>query len=203
MAEAFLTLNTVEELWVLPVPEPEAGTAWKKKWTVSASGAEAGTVAITINGKEYAAAVTAGMTAGAVAAAITARINSELAVPVYAEVDEGAPASFWVISSTTGVYGNDNTVSVKPEAAGVTVSTIEVTAGTGTVEIAPYLTALGETHYHLIASAFADAANIRASTEELESRYSAMRQIGGWMYLGLAGELGTKTGGDLQSMIKG
>jgi phage tail sheath gpL-like len=193
MAESFLSLNTTEELWALPVPEPEAGTAWKKKWTAAASGVQAGAVTVTVNGKDYAAAVSAGMTAADVAAAIIARVNAELALPVYAEAVEGDAASFWVISSVKGAGGNHNTVEVKPEAAGVTVNGGAATAGTGIVDIAPYLAALGETRYHFIASEFADTANIRAGADELESRFDAARQIGGRMYIALAGELGTKT----------
>jgi phage tail sheath gpL-like len=66
-----------------------------------------------------------------------------------------------------------------------------VAAGTGSVDIAPYLAGLGETRYHFIASDFSDAANVKTSANELESRFDAARQIGG--RIALAGERGTKT----------
>jgi phage tail sheath gpL-like len=193
MAETFLSINKVEELYVLPVPEPDAGTAWKKKFAIAASGVQAGAVTVEVNGKAYAAAVSAGASAAAVAAAITARINSELALPVSAEVDGTDAASVWITANVKGIYGNCNTVSLKPEAAGVTAAESAAEPGTGAVEIAPYLAALGETRYSFIASDFNDAENIRASADELESRFGAARQIGGRMYIPLAGELGTKT----------
>jgi phage tail sheath gpL-like len=193
MAETFLSLNKVEELWVLPVPEPEAGTAWKKRFTASADNALAGAVNVTVNGKTYAAAVTKGALAADVAAAVVARINSELTLPVSAEVDESDSASFWITSNAKGACGNGNTVTIESEASGVNVSEGATTQGTGVTSLAPYFAALGETRYNFFASDFNDALNIRASSDELESRYDAMRQIGGRMFIALTGALGTKT----------
>jgi phage tail sheath gpL-like len=193
MAETFLALNKVEELYVLPIPPPEAGTVWKKKFTVSAASAAAGRVAITVNGKTFSAAISAGADAEDVAAAIVARINSELTLPVIAETDVANEVSFFVLSNVKGAAANSNTVSITAEAAGVSVFEEDTTPGTGVTDIAPYLLGLGEVRYNFIASDFADDANIRAMADELESRYGAMRQIGGRAYIALTGELGSKT----------
>jgi len=190
MAETFLALNKVEELYVLPIPEPEAGTAWKKRFAVSASNAEPGAVNIKINGQAFEAAVTAGADAQAVAAAIVARINSELTLPVTAEVDA---ANITVMCNVKGIVGNSNTVSIESTAPGVTVEGGAITAGTGVTNIKPYLTGLGETRYNFFASDFSDSGSIKYSSDELESRFEAMRQIGGRMYIALTGKLGSKT----------
>jgi phage tail sheath gpL-like len=193
MAETFLSLNKVEELYVLPIPEPEAGTPWKAKFSVSASNVVTGAVYITINGQTYDAAVSAGSTAAAVAAAIVARINSELTLPVIAEVDTENASIVYVMSNVKGTAGNYNAVTIHAEAAGVTIGASQVTQGTGVTNIKPFLTGLGETRYNFIASHFDDIPNIKASSDELESRYEAMRQIGGRMYIALSGETGSKT----------
>jgi phage tail sheath gpL-like len=193
MAETFLAISKAEELRALPVPEPKAGTARKKKFTAAASGVQAGAVTVEVNGRSYAAAVSAGASAEEVAAAITARVNSELALPVSAEADETDSASVWITANVKGVYGNRNAVSVKSGAAGASVAESTVVPGTGVTEIAPYLAALGETRCNFMASDFSDAANIGASADELESRFGAARQIGGRMYIPLAGKLGTRT----------
>ena len=193
MAAAFLGLNTVEELWVLPIPEPEAGTAWKKGFTVAAENAQAGAVSIVINGKTYAAAVAKDAEAAEIAAAIVARINSELTLPVTAETDADNEAKLYISANVKGITGNNNSASIAAAASGVNVSENDTQAGTGVTEIAPFLAALGETRYNFIASDFADAVNITACADELESRYSAMRQIGGRMYIPLTGELGDKS----------
>jgi phage tail sheath gpL-like len=193
MAEAFLARNTVEELWALPVAEPEAGTAWKQKFTVAAPSAQAGSITVTINGVEYSAAVQAAASAQAIAAALVARINAETSLPVSAEIDGSTAEILWITATAKGAWGNDNTVTVVSEAEGVSVTDGGITAGAGVTALAPYFAGLGETRYNFIASGFQDAANIGASADELDSRYSAGRQIGGRMYLALTGELGAKT----------
>jgi len=190
MAETFLSLNKVEELYVLPIPEPEAGTAWKKKFTVSVTNAAAGAVSIKVNGRNYSAAVSAGANATAIAADITAKINSEITLPVFAEADGEVVT---VSANVNGAVGNDNSVFIESLVAGVSVEENETTLGTGVTDIKPYLKGLGEVRYNFIASDFDDAGNIRASSDELESRYGAMRQIGGRMYIAISGELGSKT----------
>jgi phage tail sheath gpL-like len=190
MAETFLALNKVEELYVLPIPEPEAGTAWKKQFTVSVTAAAAGAIRITVNGRNFDAAVSAGANAEAVAAAITARINAEITLPVSAEADSGVVT---VSANAKGVVGNNNSVFITSLAVGVSVDLTAVITGTGVTDIKPYLKGLGEVRYNFIASDFDDAGNIRASSDELESRYGAMRQIGGRVYIALSGEIGNKT----------
>ena len=199
MAETFLALNKAEELYVLPIPEPEAGTEWKKRFSVSVTAAEAGAIRITVNGQGFEAAVTAGADAEAIAAAIVARINSELTLPVIAEVDPDNGESITVSSNVKGVVGNNNSVSIIATAPGVSVEEGETKEGTGVTNIKPFLAALGETRYNFFASDFDDSGNIRTSSDELESRYDAMRQIGGRMYIALSGELGSKS--DAGSML--
>ena len=75
----------------------------------------------------------------------------------------------------------------------VSIAEIETTPGTGVTDIKRYLAGLGEVRYNFIASDFEDAENIRASSDELESRYGPMRQIGGRMYIALSGGLGSIT----------
>ncbi|MDR2923512.1 MAG: phage tail sheath subtilisin-like domain-containing protein [Treponema sp.] len=190
MAETFLALNKVEELHVLPIPEPEAGTAWKKQFAVSGYAADGGAVRIAVNGRNFEAAIAAGANAEAVAAAITARINAEITLPVMAEADGNVVA---VLANVKGTAGNNNSVFVAPLASGVSVEETAAIAGTDVTDIKPFLKGLGEVRYNFIASDFDDAGNIRASSDELESRYGAMRQIGGRMYIALSGELGSKT----------
>jgi len=190
MAETFLALNKVEQLYVLPIPEPEAGTAWKKKFSINVTTAGQGAIHIAVNGRNYDAAVTEGAEAEAVAAAITARINAELTLPVIAEADSNIVT---ISANVKGEAGNSNSVFIASMASGVSVEVITTTAGTGVTDIKQFLKGLGEVRYNFIASDFNDAENVKASSDELESRYGAMRQIGGRMYVALSGEIGSKT----------
>jgi len=190
MAETFLALNKIEELYVLPIPEPEAGTAWKKEFSISGNAVNAGAVNIVINGRGFEAAVTAESSAQAIAAAITAKINAELTLPVFAETEA---ENVFVFSNVKGIVGNQNNVIINSSVIGITISEIEITAGTGATKIKPFLEGLGETRYNFFACDFDDKENIRVCSNELESRFGPMRQIGGRMFIALSGELGSKS----------
>ncbi|GAB6392736.1 MAG: phage tail sheath protein [Treponematales bacterium] len=192
LAKAFLELNKVEECWVLPVAEPQAGQKWQKGFTVSASAAQDGAVNIIINGTAIeAAAVTAGSDAEAIAAAIVARINSETSLPVEAEA--GEDGAFHVKSVVRGTGGNRNSVTIESEAAGVSIAEGAVTQGTQVANIQPLFAGLGGVRYDYIVFDFDDPANIAALAAELDSRYRAMRQIGGRAFVALSGEIGSPT----------
>ena len=135
MAAEFLKRNTIEELWVLPIPEAAGSTAWKKTFTAAVTQAGAGTVTVTINGVDYSAAVEAGASAGQAAAAIVAAINAEVELPVEAEVDEADEAGFSVSACVKGAVGNDNTVSIVSATEGVTITAGAVTQGAGVTNL--------------------------------------------------------------------
>lgn len=193
MAEEFLAHNTTEELYVLPIAEPSAGTKWNKSFTVSASSAQAGSVAISINGEEINAAVSDSATASAVAFAITAAINGEENCPVEAEVmenSENGKISVKLTAVVKGITGNYNTVSITSAASGVTITAEDAVLGTLSPEIEQPLTDLGAARYHYLASEFSDTKNLKALANELNDRYTALRQIDGRCFVALSGELG-------------
>lgn len=193
MAAEFLNHNTTEELWVLPVAEPEAGTKWSRNFQIEASDASAGNVKITVNGTELYAAVYDGASAGDVAAAIVAAVNGKDNCPVEAEVVEDSESnriSVRLASAVKGITGNYNTVSISSAASGVSTTAQEAVPGTLSPEIETPLKNLGATRYHYIASEFSDAKNIKATACELDDRYTALRQIDGRCFIALSGELG-------------
>ena len=191
LAKIFLTLNKIEECWVLPVNAPGAATPWQKTYTVAVSTAQKGAAAITVNGQKIdAAAIDAGATPETVAAAIAARINSELWLPVEAEVGEAG--EFTVKSVVAGTGGNFNDVIIESEAAGVTINAGAITLGTQVANIAPLLSKLGKSvRYNYFFSDFSEPENIAALGAELTDRYGAMRQIGGRAFVALSGEIGS------------
>ena len=193
MAEEFLSHNTTEELYVLPIAEPSAGLKWSRNFVVAASNAQAGSVSITINGTEINAAVSDGAAASAVASAITAAINGEENCPVEAEVVEDSEnnrISVKLTSVVKGVTGNCNTVEITPAASGVTITAQNAVLGTLSPDIKEPLKNLGAVRYHYIASDFTDGTNLKALANELNDRYTALRQIDGRCFVALSGELG-------------
>jgi len=188
MAEAFLDINKTEECWLLPVAEPANGTAWRQSFAVESSGTE-GTIDVVVNGREFTARCSNGAAPAETAAAIVARINGELGLPVEASVD--ADGAFTVTALVKGVTGNYNRVSFFSKAT--TITSGKAVTGTGTAAITEALAGLGEVRYRYMVSEFNDAANLAVLSGELESRYSALRQIGGRAFVALTGELGSAT----------
>jgi phage tail sheath gpL-like len=197
LAKTFLGLNKIEECWVLPVAVPDAAVPWQKIFTVAVTTAQQGAAAITVNGAKIdAAAIDAGVSAEEVAAAVVARINSEIWLPVEAEIKSGGGGEFIVKSTVAGTWGNSNTVVIASEAAGVTITGGSVTSGAQTADIKPLFEKLGNVRYNYFIYDFSDTANVAALGDELVSRFGAMRQIGGRAFVALSGGLGSVSEAD-------
>ena len=106
MAEAFLASNKIENLYVLPVDEPVAGTAWKKEYTVKAAHAEEGSVMLAVNGRGVWAPIRAGESADMIAAAIVAACNGLENNPIEAAIDSAENTRIIFSSLYKGEAGN-------------------------------------------------------------------------------------------------
>ncbi len=190
MTEKFLAKNTIEELTVLPVAEPSAGTKWSKVFTVSALNNKAGTIGFDICGQTGESGAAESEAPAAIAAGIVAGINSIDNCPVDAEIDGEDPTKFKVISGIKGITENDISVIITSNASGVTITPSAAVAATGTVDLTSAIAAMGETKFQYIMSEFSDADNIALLSAELTSRYSATRQIDGRCFIALTGEVG-------------
>jgi phage tail sheath gpL-like len=192
MAKAFLALNNVEECWLLPVAPPEAGSKWSRAFNVSGSGAKDGSVEINVNGQIFSAAVNKDDDASAIAAAIVAAVNGNIGLPIEAEVQGGA--SVKVTSLVKGYLSNNNNVSITSKTDGVTVTLGNSEAGTGgdkAFDMQELFVQIADTQFNYIVWAFTSTAQIQNIADELESRFSALRQIGGRAFIALCGELGS------------
>lgn len=192
MAEEFLKHNTTEELWVLPIAEPSSGLKWNRSFEITSSNAVPGSVEISINGKFSDVVVKDNATASDIAGSIVAAINGMENCPVEAEVlsGESGKSSVKFSSVVKGVTGNYNTVSINSLSKGVSIQAKEAVLGTLNPEIEVPLKNLGAVRYHYIASDFADSKNIKAVADELNDRYTALRQIDGRCFIALSGEIG-------------
>lgn len=150
--------NTTEELWVLPIAEPNAGLKWNRSFEITSSNAVSGSVEISINGKVSNVAVKECATASDIAGSIVAAINGMENCPVEAEVlsGESGKSSVKFSSVVKGVTGNYNTVSINSLSKGVSIQAKEAVLGTLNPEIEVPLKNLGAVRYHYIASDFAD-----------------------------------------------
>ncbi|MCM1321613.1 MAG: phage tail sheath subtilisin-like domain-containing protein [Bacteroides sp.] len=191
MAAEFLSRNTTEELWVLPIAEPSAGTKWTQSFAVIANNAAAGSVSITVNGDSVSAAVKTEATAKEVASAITAAVNGSDNFPVEAEViEEENSVSVSFSAAVKGESSNAVRVTLASLSSGVTITAGTVIKGTLVPDLAAPLEKLGAVRYHYLASEFSDVQSLKAIAAELKDRYTAIRQIGGRCFIALSGELG-------------
>lgn len=190
MAGAFLDRNTTEELFVLPVKEPDTGVKWKEVFTVNIVKAADGAVDIVAGGFETSVAISEESTNESLASSIVAAINSAESFPIGAEVDSENSANIIVQAKTKGESGNGIKCVMTSDVAGVSIDAGDITEGKGTPDIAGLLKGLGATRYHYWASEFCDGKSIKAISDELKDRYTAMRQIGGRCFISLSGEIG-------------
>jgi hypothetical protein len=126
LAGAFLDLNKVERLFVLPVAEAAAGVAAVKTLTVTAASPEDGTLVRYIAGKKVAVGVTAGEAASAIAADLVAAINATLDMPCEAAVVVEETHKLTLTFNHKGELGNFLTVSAglngEKDPAGVAIA---------------------------------------------------------------------------------
>lgn len=193
----FLDLDTTEELYALPLAEAAAGVAAVKKITVAAVTPAAGTLTRYIGGVKVAIAVTANDAAASIASNLVAAINGTLDMPVEASVDGATPSLVLLTSKVKGEFGNDIDVVAglygETDPAGVTLTVAVGTAGSGNPAIAAALSAMGGVRYHYLITTLADEASLAAFASELKDRYSAMRQIGGRLFVLFSGVSGDAT----------
>lgn len=188
MASAFLKKNKTESLFVLPIAEPQAGTAWSKTFTVAVSNAGDGSVAIKINENEVYATVKAGNTPTQIIASIVATINGADNCPVTASV-EGE--SILVSSVVKGLSGNYNSVLMIANVIGVGITASAISAGAGTVDMGDIVAMFDNVRYNYLITEFSSKENLVELGNELTSRYSGTRQIGGRCFVPLSGDIGS------------
>ncbi|GMO64686.1 MAG: hypothetical protein Ta2A_12420 [Treponemataceae bacterium] len=191
MAKEFLSINKVEECWILPLAEPEAGTTWSVPFTVTVTTAGDGFLEIKINGKVLQAGVAKDADAQAVAAAIAAAINSDTSLPVEASVSD---AVVTVSALMKGYVTDNNTADITVKASGVSVTKGDVTHGTGgdySINISELFPSISGIRFDYIVSELDAPAHIKNLADELESRYKPTRQIGGRAFVALTGEVGS------------
>lgn len=199
MCEQFLSVNKNDELYALPITDN--GTAYSKTYKIALTEAnQTGNIKITVNTNEINISVvkedTAETIAGKIAASVNTMFNFFMNAVSGESANEDATWNITFNALNKGDYGiilnieSDNSKITfaegsKTDAADSPVSDWKV-----------YFDAIGETRYNYIINAFNDENTLKKFAEELESRYSATRQIGGRMFAYLKGEIGNTSEND-------
>lgn len=192
MCEQFLSVNKQDELYALPIKESGSGYSETYKIELTESG-QTSNIKIKVNAKEINITVEKEDTPQKIAAKISAAVNNVFNIPISAIVSSEASGTGWDITFNALTKG-DNGVSVTIENSN---DKIKITSVSKTEAVdspindwSKYIKAIGETRYNFFINSFNDISTLKIFAEELESRYSAIRQIGGRMFAYLKGEIG-------------
>lgn len=192
MASDFLSRNREEHLYALPVTDNPGGVKAVHKITLTGSPPESGSLPLYVDGRKIQTPVRKGDSLDTVVTNVIGAVNSSLNCRV--EASKGSSSGeIELTSHHPGETGNDIDIRFylfgDSFPAGLSGSYSLKTKGTGNPDITPGLKALGDTHYHYFVSSISDKVNIKKLSDELESRYSALRQIGGRAFVGLSGSV--------------
>lgn len=188
----FLEVNKIESLYVLPLAELVAGVAAVKKITITTGVISANVLTRYIGGIKVQISIAAADTPATIAANLVAAINATKDMPAEASVS-GVDALL-LTSLVKGEIGNQIDVAAglygEADPVGVTLVVTSQTLGAGNPDVTAALAALGDIRYHYLTTTLADQANLTAFSTDLDSRYSATRQIGGRLFVVLSGLVG-------------
>ena len=193
---AWLSANQVNQLNVYAFDDAGGSVKAAGSIEVLTAATGAGTVYLRIGGRSYNAAVASGDTTTAIATAIKAAIDDD----ADAHVTAGAIAADVIPLEYKhgGEVGNDidirfNHFFGEDTPAGVTYTVVAMAGGTGNPSLAACITAMVETQFHSIASAYADGANLALMQTELDDRWGPIRQNDGQYYYAVNTDFSTHT----------
>lgn len=166
MVDAYRMQDPTGELWCVSVPP---GTAVGASGTITFAGTPTanGTIAVYVGDRRYPVTVTATSTPTTLAAALVAAVAADPFAMVQAVATTGAVA---LTSHTVGTIANSLFLGVNLRGlvggeyvpAGVTVTVVPFSGGTGAPDVAPALAKLADAEYDFVAVPWSDPTTLDA-----------------------------------------
>jgi phage tail sheath gpL-like len=193
MFKAYFNNNFANEVWALPMAEPNNGTAAKGTITITNPQSDAGTIALYIAGTNVRVNIHATATTNEVSAAIAAAINGMPSLPVT------ATASAAIVSLTCKWFGvNGNEITMRDSYYGkiggeelpvgmvLTYSAFTLTGGVGVPDFTNAIINMGETEFEFVALPYSDSSTLLDWEFEYgfgdDGRWGWMRQLFGHIF---------------------
>lgn len=183
------TANKETDMWAMALDDLGAGVAATFTVTVAVTTAQAGTIALYINGNKLSVGVSANDSATTIATAIVAAVTAWASSPVTAANAAGVVT---LTAKHKGQFGSDIDVrtnyyqdEVLP--GGVTVTCAAGVAGTGNPDVATALAAISLESFYTIVTPYTDTSNIVKLETELASRWGGMDMRTGHLFGALRG----------------
>ena len=196
--------NPTGEIWAMDVGDPAGGAAATGTLTFTGPASAPGTLVRYIAGERYSCGVALGDSATVIAASFAAAVakgyakfNRRMGAPVAATAAAGVVT---LTANHVGVEGNGIRIEAgldgdEMDPAGVTVAIVAMANGTGTVDMAAALAALGQTQFDWMTGPYGSAAQLNAARDFLSDSGS-----GRWSpTVGLDGHFITVNAGNLSA----
>jgi phage tail sheath gpL-like len=197
MVRAWKKANRTNRVFAIALDDDAA--AIKAVWTLTFTGAGAGTVPLYVQGRRVRYAATSAMTPTQHASAAVLAINADADMPVVATSAAGVVT---LTAKHGGEVGNHIDIRFRKSAEDVLPGTLAIavaqgTAGAGNPDVQDILDVVANTWITDVVMAWDDAANLELVAEEFKERFKAMGKKDGHVFVahrGTYGQLGTKGG---------
>tara|TARA_Y100000310_G_scaffold243676_1_gene248267 strand:- start:34330 stop:35802 length:1473 start_codon:yes stop_codon:yes gene_type:complete len=198
MIKSFREVNTLNELYVIPVDDDVASVAATGSIEITASPTKAGVLAFYVAGKRVAISVAAAQSTDSIASDLQAAIAANADLLVSAAVDGGNASLVNLTAKNKGITGNDIDLRVNFSADDETPeSLIEVitamSGGVGQPDLSNAIAALDDKQYIFFVCPFNDAISIAALEQELTGRFGPLKQNDGYCFYYYVGTLSEQT----------
>lgn len=184
MGNKFLEGNVFTDVYGFAYADPAESVAAAGSVTITGTASANGEIPLLIDGTRVATTVAEDDTAAEQATAMAAAVNAVSSLPVTAAVDGTTPSKVNFTAKNKGVIGNDIDIrscyyegEVLP--AGVTLSITAMASGTGSIDLATVIAALGTEWYQVICCSAVDASNLTKIEAELVARFGPLRMKDG------------------------
>jgi phage tail sheath gpL-like len=184
MVEGYLGANSITKVTAIGINDFDSGAAASGTVTIGGTVTKPNPLCLYIGGILVRAGTAIGQADSVVAATLAGVINSHPRLAVTAAVGTGDSANVVTLTSKhKGETGNEIDLRLnyleEDLPGGLIVTIGSMSGGAGNPDAMDVVAAMGGERYHVIAWPWTDTANLNALRDELESRWSALRQIDG------------------------
>ncbi len=187
MCKNYLSENSLNELWVVPMDDAGAGVASTGSILFSGAVTAAGTLRLYIAGKKVEIAVASGASLASIVSDLVDEMALDGEFMVTSAINGGAPEQIDFVAKNDGEPGDKidirfNYFDGDEIPAGLIGTLTAMNGGSGNPDVATVIAALDDTQYLLFVSPWIDTANVLAMETELDDRFGPLRQNDGYCF---------------------
>ncbi|MGL6458860.1 phage tail sheath subtilisin-like domain-containing protein [Aeromonas hydrophila] len=194
-AKRYRKANSYTRTFALPIGDISAGAAAAGSFKFTGPVTQAGTIYLLIAGQLVQVGVAAADTAATIATNVAAAITAAKNLPVTAAVDGTDTAKVNITAKWKGLTGNSLDLRYNYNAGeqlppGVTITTVDMTGGSGAPDMAAVISAMPDEWYNHIMMPFNDTASLNTLRDELLTRWGPLKMSESIAYTAFRGTYG-------------